>query len=92
MSAKQIVILTILGYIALPIVILILAVLIYFFREAISDAVHSHKSRKRARKKAEKEKFTAKGNSDLPPDLRAFGRTVPQQTKSASPDDEKPEE
>ncbi len=92
MSAKKIVILTILGYIALPVIILILAVVIYFFREVIRDAIYSHKSRRRARKKAAKEKLTAKGNSDLPQDLRAFGRKDLQQMKSASQDDEKPEE
>ena len=92
MSGKQIVIWTVLGYIALPVIILILAVVIYFLREVISDAVDNLKDRIRARKKSEKEKLTAKGNSDLPPDLRAFGRTAPPLTKSASPDGEKPEE
>ena len=96
MTAKQIIIFIILGYLALPIVILILVVIIHLLRELISDMAydmkHRRKKRKAARKKAEKERFTAKGNSYQPLGQHASEPTAPLQTKSGSQDGEKPEE
>ena len=96
MTAKQIIILTILGYLVLPLVIFILVVIIRLLHELISDKTYDmkyrRKERKAARKKAEKESLTAKGNSYLPLGRHASEPIALQQTKSGSPDDEKPEE